>query len=122
MLLLSGRMVASIRRLSHYPPLLNLVLINARRKSIGCLLLGLHLCISGLVSGVRVSGCSRSVHVNLVLNSSAKVLLSLIHHMMMLDLIGGHWRSNLHGLSLVYWGVGGVGAATLDIHGGPTSN
>ena len=80
------------------------------------------MCISGFVSGVRVCGCGRSVHVNLVLNSSAKVLLSLIHHMMMLDLIGGHWGSNLHGLSLVYWRVGGVGAATLDIHGGPTSN
>jgi hypothetical protein len=116
MLLLSGRMVASIRRLSHYTPLLNLVLICARRKSIGCLLLGLHLCISCLVSSIRVSGCSRSVHVNLVLNPPAKVLLSLIHHMMMLDLISGHWGSNLHGLSLVYWRVGGIGAATLDIH------
>ncbi len=121
MLLLSGRM-ASIRRLSHYTPLLNLVLVWPRWESVGCLLLGLHLCISGLVSSVRVGSCCRSVDVNLVLNPSTKVLLSLIHHMMMLDLIGGHWWSYLHCLSLIHGGVGGVGTTTLDIHWRPTSN
>ena len=86
MLLLSGWMI-SIRRLGDNAPLLNLILIRSRREPISCLLLSLNLSVASLSSCIRISSSSCSVHIYLVLNSSAKVLLSLVHHMMMLNLV-----------------------------------
>jgi len=120
-LLLPRRMVG-VRWRSNYTSLLNLILICSRRESIGCLLLGLHLSISGFTSAVRISCCCSSVHINLVLYASSKVLLSLVHHMMMLNLISCHWRSNLDCLSLIHRRVRRIWTTTLDIHRSPTAN
>ena len=100
MLLLPRRMIAVWWR-SYHTSLLHLVLICPRRKPICSLLLSLHLCVASLASCIRISCGSCSVHFNLVLDTSSKVLLSLVHHLMMLDLISCHWASNLHCLRLV---------------------
>ena len=100
MLLLPRRMIAVWWR-SYYSSLLNLILICSRRKSISSLLLSLHLSIASFASSIRISCCCCPVHFDLILGTSSKILLSLVHHMMVLDLVSCHWACYLHCLSLV---------------------